>query len=83
MILSFFFETVGGPLSGSRCATAGFILFPYVCIAVGDPIRGECWDHINKRGVLGSHLQEESVRITLTRGECWDHINKRGVLRSH
>jgi hypothetical protein len=55
MILSFFFETVGGPLSGSRCATAGFILFPYVCIAVGDPIRGECWDHINKRGVLGSH----------------------------
>ena len=31
------------PLTGSLC-----LLFVYICIDVGDPVEGRCWDAINR-----------------------------------
>jgi hypothetical protein len=51
--------------------------------------RGECWDPVIKRGVLGSSYQEGvgdpvikrgGLEIQLSRGESWDPVIKRGVL---
>jgi hypothetical protein len=42
--------------------------------------RGECWDPVIKRGVLGSSYQEGRVEIQLSRGEGWDPVIKRGGL---
>ena len=35
------YEVVGMPLTGS-------LMFVYICIDVGDPVEGRCWDAINR-----------------------------------
>ena len=44
--------------------------------------RRECWDPVNKTGVLRFSQQDRSVGNQSTRRECCDPVNKTGVLGS-
>ena len=54
------------PLTGS-------LMFVYICIDVGDPVEGRCWD------VLTGSLMFVCICIDVgdpVEGRCWDAINR-------